>query len=82
MCVCVVCLFVLNTVFLNSPGCPGIHYIDQTGLELTEIYLSLSLSAGTKGICNHAQCICILMCVHVWGLVCMSGVLVGVCVCV
>ncbi|KAL6045915.1 hypothetical protein STEG23_018413, partial [Scotinomys teguina] len=25
----------------NSPGCPGTRFVDQAGLELTEIYLSL-----------------------------------------
>ncbi|CAO2589176.1 hypothetical protein LEMLEM_LOCUS5296 [Lemmus lemmus] len=26
---------------VHCPGCPGTHFIDQTGLELTEIHLPL-----------------------------------------
>ena len=30
-----------ETVSLCSPGCPGTHYTDQAGLELTELLLIL-----------------------------------------
>jgi hypothetical protein len=41
-----VCLFVRlfsqdRVSLCNSPGCPGTCYVDQTGLELTEIPLPL-----------------------------------------
>jgi hypothetical protein len=36
--------------FLCSPGCPGTHFVDQAGLELTEICLPLSWSLGFKGV--------------------------------
>jgi hypothetical protein len=38
-----VCLFVFQDRVspCNSTNCPGIRYIDQTGLKLTEIFLSL-----------------------------------------
>lgn len=32
----------------GNPGCPGTHYVDQAGFELTEIQLPPSLaSAGS-----------------------------------
>jgi hypothetical protein len=31
----------IDRVSLCSPGCPGTHFVDQTGLELIEIHLSL-----------------------------------------
>ena len=34
------CSFVYN-VCLHSPVCPGTHYVDQDGFELTEIHLPL-----------------------------------------
>ena len=45
--VCLFCWFGLVLVFetgasLCSPGWPGIHCIDQTGLKLTEIGLPLT----------------------------------------
>ena len=39
----VVVLVAQDRVFLCSPGCPGTHLVDQAGLELTEICLSLLL---------------------------------------
>ena len=36
-----VCMYVFETVSLYSPGCPGIHCIDQAGLKLIEICLLL-----------------------------------------
>ena len=39
---CGVVLFVcFETGFLGSPGCPGIHSVDQTGLEFMQILLPL-----------------------------------------
>ena len=38
--VVVVVLF-FKTRTLCSTGCPGTHYVDQAGLELTEIHLPL-----------------------------------------
>jgi hypothetical protein len=35
-----------NRVSLCSPGCPRTHYLDQTGLKLTE-------SAGIKSVCHR-----------------------------
>lgn len=36
-------IFFLDRVSLCISGCSGTHYVDQAGLELTEIYLSLFL---------------------------------------
>ena len=33
--------FMFDRVSLNSPGCPGTHYVDQAGLELTEVRLCM-----------------------------------------
>jgi hypothetical protein len=35
-------------VSLCSPGCPGTHFVDQAGLELTEIRLPVSQILGLK----------------------------------
>ena len=43
-------------VSLCSPGCPGIPFVDQSGLEPTEIHLPLSPGLGIKGAtvpCYH-----------------------------
>lgn len=44
ICYLLVCLFVCfeNRVSLCSSDCSGIHYVDQTSLELTEICLPFS----------------------------------------
>lgn len=39
----------VGTVSLYSPGCPGIHYVSQADLELTDIGLPLPPE------CHHAQ---------------------------
>jgi hypothetical protein len=40
--VCLLAIFVFqDRVSLCSPGCPGAHFVDQAGLELTEICLPL-----------------------------------------
>jgi hypothetical protein len=43
---CLLCCF-RDRVSLCSPGCHRAHSVDQTGLELTEIHLPDSLSAGS-----------------------------------
>ena len=48
-------IFFQDGVFLcNSPGCPGTHFIDQTGLELTYIP-----DAGINGMHHHKIKICL-----------------------
>jgi hypothetical protein len=42
-----------DRVSLCSPGCPGIHFVDQAGLEL-RIHLPCLPSAGIKGVRHHA----------------------------
>jgi hypothetical protein len=43
-------------VSLCSPGCPGTHSVDQTGLELRNLPASASpASAGIKGVHHHSQ---------------------------
>jgi hypothetical protein len=46
-----------DTVSLCSPGCPGIHYVDQARLEFTEICQPMLLSAGIKDVyyCTQLQ---------------------------
>jgi hypothetical protein len=44
-----VCLFVSETGFRCSPGCPGTHSVDQ---KFTCLCLP---SAGIKGVCHHDQ---------------------------
>ena len=59
-----VCLFIFqDRVFLCSSGCPGTHFVDQAGLELTET------NAGTKGMCHYAQLGSIIANLHAipWG---------------
>ena len=34
-------LFIETVALCNSPKCPGTHFVDQAGLELTEISLHL-----------------------------------------
>jgi hypothetical protein len=36
-----VCLFVCRQGFLLSPGCPGVHSVNQAGLKLAEIPMPL-----------------------------------------
>lgn len=48
-----VCFFVYKTGSLQSPGHPGIQYVDQAGLKLTEIHLPIIQSAGIKSVCHH-----------------------------
>jgi hypothetical protein len=65
LCVFMVCLFVCLFVFiflvfrdrvsLCSPGCPGTHSVDQTGLELKKSACLCLPSAGIKGVRHHAR---------------------------
>jgi hypothetical protein len=51
----VLCLFVLDMVSLQSPGCPGTHYVDQAGLEIWEGDLPLCLlTDGIKDVHHKA----------------------------
>jgi hypothetical protein len=43
-----VCLFFQDRVSLYSPGCPGIHFVDQAGLELRNPPASASRVLGLK----------------------------------
>jgi hypothetical protein len=42
----------LRTLF-SSPGCPGTHFVDQSGLERQRSVCLCFLSAGTKGMHHH-----------------------------
>jgi hypothetical protein len=62
-----VCLFVLlfcfvvvvvvfrDRVSLNSPGCPGIHPVDQAGLQLRNLPASTSQVLGSKACATTAR---------------------------
>jgi hypothetical protein len=48
------CLLFQDRVSLcNGPGCPGTHFVDQAGLELTEIHQNSASHAVIKGMCHH-----------------------------
>ena len=42
-----------DTVFLDSPGCPGTHSVDQAGLKLQRSSCLCLLGAGTKSVCHY-----------------------------
>ena len=43
-----------DRVSLCSPGCPGTYYVDQVGLELTELHCLCLWIAGIEGTqCHH-----------------------------
>jgi hypothetical protein len=42
------CCFFRDRVSLCSPGCPGTHFVDQTGLELRNPPASASQVLGLK----------------------------------
>jgi hypothetical protein len=50
VCFCLSCfvLFFRDRVSLCSPGCPGIHFVDQAGLELRNLPVSASQVLGLK----------------------------------
>jgi hypothetical protein len=48
-------LFFENRVSLYSPGCPGIHSVDQAGLELRNLPASASQVLGLKACATTAQ---------------------------
>jgi hypothetical protein len=43
-----------DRISLCSPGCPGIHFAFQAGLELSEIRLLHLPSAGIKDMCHFS----------------------------
>jgi hypothetical protein len=45
----------LETGSLHSPGCPGTHFVDQAGLELTDIHLRnlISLALRVKALTTN-----------------------------
>jgi hypothetical protein len=45
--------FFQDRVSLCSPGCPGIHFVDQLGLELRDLLASASQALGVKGVCHQ-----------------------------
>jgi hypothetical protein len=47
-----VCFCFFETVSLYSPGCPGTHSVDQTGLELRNPPASASQVLGSQ-VCTH-----------------------------
>jgi hypothetical protein len=58
MALIVFCLFVFlvfrDRVSLSSPGCPGTHSVDQTGLELRNLPASASQVLGLKACTTTA----------------------------
>jgi hypothetical protein len=62
---CVFCFFVFRArVSLYSPGCPGIHFVDQAGLELRNPPASASQVLGLKAGATMAGCfVCFFICV-------------------
>jgi hypothetical protein len=53
-----VCLFVCffqDRVSLYSPGCPGTHFVDQAGLELSNLPASVSRVLGLKECATTAR---------------------------
>jgi len=76
-----------------SSGWPGTHYVDQNGLELTEIHLSLPLNAGIKGasyytwldlifiLCKEVYVyLCARVCVYIYIYVCVCTCVLCICV--
>jgi hypothetical protein len=47
-CFCFCFLFFRDRVSLYSPGCPGTHFVDQTGLKLRNLPASASRVLGLK----------------------------------
>jgi hypothetical protein len=50
-----------DRVSLYSPGCPGIHFVDQTGLELRNPPASVSQVLGLKACTTTARCEVLLL---------------------
>jgi hypothetical protein len=73
MCACVCTCFLFfgffgfgffrDRVSLYSPGCPGIHSVDQAGLELRNLPASASQVLGLKACATTPG-----LCVHVFGM--------------
>jgi hypothetical protein len=51
-----VCLFFRDRVSLYSSGCPGTHFVDQTGLELRNPPVSASRVLGLKACATTPGC--------------------------
>lgn len=51
------CIAFFETGSLHSPGCLGIHFVDQAALETTVVYLLLLClpSDGIEGMCHHVR---------------------------
>lgn len=47
-------LFFGDSIRLYSPGYPAASYIDQVGLQLTELPLDFGLCAGIEAVCAVA----------------------------
>jgi hypothetical protein len=59
-CFCFVCLFVFqDRVSLDSPDCPGTHFIGQAGLELRNPPASASQVLGLKACTTTARLKCV-----------------------
>ena len=52
VCFVLFCFCFWDSVSLYSPGCPGIHYVDQAGLKI-RIHLPLPPKCRIKGVCHH-----------------------------
>jgi hypothetical protein len=54
-CLFVFCFCFYETGFLciDSPGCPGIHFVDQAGLELKNLPASASRVLGLKACATN-----------------------------
>jgi hypothetical protein len=52
---CFVLLFFRGKVSLCSPGCPGTHSVDQSGLEFRNLPVSASRVLGLKACATTAQ---------------------------
>jgi hypothetical protein len=48
-------VFFRDRVSLCSPGCPGIHSVDQAGLELRNLPAPASRVLGSKGVRHHTR---------------------------
>jgi hypothetical protein len=82
-CFCLfVCLFVCNRVFLYSPGCPGIHFVDQAGLELRNTPASASQMLGLKACVTTPSKISYFSTSNLYLFLYLLIHLVCVCVCV
>jgi hypothetical protein len=54
-CFVLFCFVFLRKVSLCSPGCPETHFVDQAGLELTNLPAYSSQVLGLKSCATNAQ---------------------------